>query len=219
MTIPTDGFGVLAYLALIVPGIVFIMVRSQFRGFREVDRTVGGRLLLAFVVSVVFDAAYLAIFGAALMTRLQSEAPVTPGEVTVVSWLFLLIAIVIPAVASWIVYGGGSWLRPLHQAAAFLRARLTNSRYESTPTAWDLATTTTQATWVRIRLEDGAWVGGRFGDNSYFSTYPEPRDIFIERQYDLSEDGAFGEPTVGSAGVWVAVRDDYLVEWLYDAED
>lgn len=219
MTLPTDGFGILTYLALIVPGIVFIMVRSQFRGFRDVDRTVGGRLLLAFVVSVVFDVIYLAVFGAAVVERLQTGDPVTPMEVSLAAWMFVATALVIPAIASWVIYGDGKLLRPLHQFAARMKARLTNSRYESTPTAWDLATTSTEATWVRIRIADGVWVGGKFADNSYFSTYPEPRDIFIEKQYTLTEDGDFVAAVEGSAGVWVAVRDDYQVEWLYDAEE
>ena len=79
--------------------------------------------------------------------------------------------------------------------------------------------TTTRAGWVRIRIADRVWVGGRFGETSYFSTYPEPRDIFIEEQYVMGDLGAFIEPVVRSAGVWVAVTDEYIVEWLYDAEE
>ncbi|GAA1979183.1 DUF6338 family protein [Microbacterium pumilum] len=219
MSLPTDGFGILAYLALIVPGIIFIMVRSQLRGFRDVDRSVGARILLAFVVSAIFVALYTAILGPRAVARLQSGAEVTPDEVAGAAWLFILTAILIPAVVSWAIYGETALLRPIHRAANTIKARITNSRYEPTPTAWDLATTTTEATWVRVRLNDGVWVGGRFGDRSYFSTYPEPRDLFIEEQYIMSGEGAFVDPVPSSAGVWVAVKDDYLVEWLHDAED
>lgn len=219
MSLPTDAFGVLFYLALIVPGVVFISVRAQFRGFRDVDRSVGARILLAFVVSAVFDAVYVAAIGAPIATRVQRNEELSPGEVGALGWLFVLLALVIPAVISWIVYGGGPLLRPLHLAAARLRAKITDARYESTPTAWDLVTTTTEAGWVRVRLADGVWVGGRFGDNSYFSTYPEPRDLFIEEQYVMSETGEFGAPLPLSGGVWVAVRDDYLVEWTHDPTD
>lgn len=219
MTLPTDGLGILSYLVLIVPGVIFILVRSQFRGFRDVDRTVGGRILLAFVVSVIFDAVYIAVLGAAALERLQTGASFRPHEVAWAAWLFIAMGIVIPAIASWIVYGDGVLLRPLHNAVGKVRARLTDSRYEATPTAWDLAATTTNASWVRIRLSEESWVGGRFGNNSYFSTYPEPRDIFIEEQFEMSTRGEFGEPVRGSAGVWVAVTDDYLVEWLYDSDD
>lgn len=206
----------LFYLALIVPGVVFISVRAQFRGFRDVDRSVGARILLAFVVSAVFDAVYVASIGPLVATRVQSGAALTAGEVGTLGWLFVLLAIFVPALVSWIAYGGGPLLRPLHAIAGKLRTKITDSRYESTPTAWDLVTTTTEAGWVRVRLADGVWVGGRFGDSSYFSTYPEPRDLFIQEQFVMSEDGAFEEPLPLSGGVWVAVRDDYLVEWIHD---
>ena len=216
MSLPSDGLGVLFYLALIVPGVVFISVRAQFRGFRDVDRSVGARILLAFVVSAVFDAVYVASIGPLVATRVQSGAELTAGEVGALGWLFVLLAILVPALVSWIAYGGGPLLRPLRAVAGKLRTKMTDSRYESTPTAWDLVTTTTEAGWVRVRLADGVWVGGRFGDSSYFSTYPEPRDLFIQEQFVMSEDGAFGEPLPLSGGVWVAVRDDYLVEWIHD---
>ncbi|WP_417512460.1 DUF6338 family protein [Microbacterium sp.] len=213
MSLPSDGLGVLFYLALIVPGVVFISVRAQFRGFRDVDRSVGARILLAFVVSAVFDAVYVASIGPLVATR---GAELTAGEVGTLGWLFVLLAILVPALVSWIVYGGGPLLRPLHEIAGKLRRKITDSRYEGTPTAWDLVTTTTEAGWVRVRLADGVWVGGRFGNSSYFSTYPEPRDLFIQEQFVMSEDGDFGEPLPLSGGVWVAVRDDYLVEWIHD---
>ncbi|WP_223627100.1 DUF6338 family protein [Microbacterium sp. EST19A] len=216
---PTDGLGILSYLALIVPGVIFILVRSQLRGFRDVDRSVGSRILLAFIVSVIFDAVYIAVLGPPVIARLRSGEAIAPAEVSVAAWLFLLMGIVIPALLSYVVYGGGRALQPLHRLASRMRSHLTDSRYEATPTAWDLAATTTEAGWVRIRIADGVWIGGRFGDQSYFSTYPEPRDIFIETQYMMDQMGAFNDPVEGSAGVWVAVRDDYIVEWLYDAED
>jgi hypothetical protein len=72
------------------------------------------------------------------------------------------------------------------------------------------------AGWVRVRIAPGQWVGGRFADGSYFSTYPESRDLFIEDQYVVKEDGSFGERVPSSSGVWLSIRDDYVVEWLAD---
>lgn len=219
MTLPSDGPGILAYLALIVPGLIFIAIRAQLRGFRDVDRSVGARILLAFVVSAILDTLYLVVLGGPLLERLQSGKSITPGEVTAAAWLFLLLGIVIPVLVSWVIYGDGPILRPLHKGFARARAALTDSRYESTPTAWDLVATSTKAGWVRVRLGDGVWVGGRFGDNSYFSTYPEPRDLFIEEQYAMARNGGFQHPLPSSAGVWLAIKDDYQVEWFRDAEE
>lgn len=219
MNPPTDGMGFLFYLALIVPGMIFISVRAKFRGFRDIDRSVSARILLAFVVSAVFDAVYVSLIGPPVVTRVLTGQGLTAAEVRVAGWGFVLLAIILPAVVSWVVYGGGPPLRWLHEVAAKFRAKITDSRYESTPTAWDLVTTTTDADWVRVRLADGVWVGGRFGDNSYFSTYPEPRDLYIQEQYMMSRKGQFLKPVPSTGGVWVAVRDDYLVEWVHTPAD
>lgn len=219
MTLPSDGPGILTYLALIVPGLIFIAIRAQLRGFRDVDRSVGARILLAFVVSAILDAIYLAFLGGPVLERLQTGRSISSGELTAAAWLFLLLGILIPVLMSWAIYGDAPILRPLHRGFARAGASLTDSRYESTPTAWDLVATSTDAGWVRVRLGDGVWVGGRFGNNSYFSTYPEPRDLFIEEQYAMTEDGGFQDPLPSSAGVWLAIKDDYQVEWLHDSEE
>uniref|UniRef100_UPI0019CF7859 DUF6338 family protein n=1 Tax=Pseudomonas viridiflava TaxID=33069 RepID=UPI0019CF7859 len=76
--------------------------------------------------------------------------------------------------------------------------------------------------WVRVRVGVDEWVGGRFADQSYFSTYPEPRDLFIEEPWKMSADGEFIEKVPNSAGVWVAIQAHYIVEWIhadYDDEE
>lgn len=44
---------------------------------------------------------------------------------------------------------------------------------------------------MRVRLAENVWVGGWFGQNSFLSGWPEPRDIFIESQWKIDETGAF----------------------------
>jgi hypothetical protein len=219
MSLPTDQFSLASYLILLVPGIVFTAVRGQLRGFRDVDRSVSSRILQAFLVSVIFDSIYIAIFGFALTQRLETGAPPSPTEVAVGSGLFFCIAIVIPSTVAWLIYGDAPMLRRPQSMFGRFRRGITNSRYESTPTAWDLATTQTTAQWVRVRIDKDVWVGGVFSNQSYFSTYPEPRDLFIERQYILDEAGQFLGPVEGTAGVWVAIQDNYVVEFLQPEEE
>ena len=46
---------------------------------------------------------------------------------------------------------------------------------------------------MRLKLKDGAWLGGFFGESSYAAGYPEePQDLFLEETYAMNqEDGAF----------------------------
>lgn len=50
------------------------------------------------------------------------------------------------------------------------------------------------------------------------STYPEPRDVFIEDQHDVNPDGKIGAQIANSAGVWVPLEPGYIVEWLRPEE-
>ena len=70
-----------------------------------------------------------------------------------------------------------------------------------------------------MRIAEGVWVGGVFDENSRFSTYPEARDIYITRQWNMGPAGEFQSEVAESQGVWLAVKDDYVVEWLLDLED
>lgn len=212
MTVPTDAWAIGAYLSLLVPGIVFIAVRARLRGFVKVDTQVGARVLLAFVVSAIFAAVYAAIYGPYVLTRMSTAAPPTRPEVLGWSCAYLGLAIAVPALTAWLLY------RPdgsAERAWNWLKNRNGGARFESIPTAWDLGATRTTAGWVRVRLAQSDWIGGRFEGRSYFSTYPEPRDLFIQEQWKLADDGAFLEPVEGAAGVWVRIQDEYIVEWVH----
>jgi hypothetical protein len=67
---------------------------------------------------------------------------------------------------------------------------------------------------VRIRIGEGKWVGGWYGNDSFISTYPEPRDIYIQAQHHVDEGGQFCGRVQGTAGVWFSVRDGDVVEWV-----
>jgi hypothetical protein len=59
------------------------------------------------------------------------------------------------------------------------------------PRAWDELFWRGPALVVRMKLKDGEWVGGLFGDNSYASGYPEPQDLLLEETYEILDDGTF----------------------------
>lgn len=66
---------------------------------------------------------------------------------------------------------------------------------------------------LRIRLKDGAWVGGLFGRNSYAAGYPEePQDLYLERTYRVDGDGNF-EVTGPRGESFVEVGSGLLVRW------
>jgi hypothetical protein len=226
---PTTAFGVVAVVTLLVPGLVFELVRRALQGFRYDDLTIDARIAQALVVSVILDAVYLTIGGLHVEHVLSFT-----GETVVVERPALLGAVIligalgVPALLAGARYSPFRLRRrPSAPAAGRFsrRLRVALSRksplhlerkifYAGVPTAWDWGATNPAARMVRVRLPDGSYVGGLFGPGSYVSTYPEPRDLYLSHQYHLNEDGSFALPAHNAAGLWLRIGDDHIVEFF-----
>jgi hypothetical protein len=94
-------------------------------------------------------------------------------------------------------------------------------RYDPTPTAWDWAVdhgADTQA-FVRILGPDGAWKGGALGSRSYFTTYPEPPAVFVERAWQVDETGGFVAEQDRTRGAWIPCEGARTVEFVGPSAD
>lgn len=215
MTLPTSAYAVAVFLVLVLPGIVFGVVRAAVSGFRPHDRDWAPRVLQAILVSVILDAAYLLVLGAPAVSRVADGGATLTAQPRLAATAILGLGVLVPAVLAYLGHGEPRW-----QWVTVLRwlrfpLPLRRTAYSPVPTAWDQAARRLQGRWVRIRLAEGRWVGGWFGVNSFVSTYPEPRDIFIEDQHHIDPDGAIGAAVTASAGVWVSLKDGDIVEWLH----
>lgn len=214
MNVPTDAFGVLALAVLVLPGIVWISVRTAVRGRRANDADVAGRVLQALVISIALDAAYLLVFGQAAVNRLTAATDPGTRDVRSTAGAVLALGVLVPALLAYLAYGKPAWKHVHPRAPKWLKLPLRTTTQQSTPTAWDWAAPNLGGRWVRIRLADGKWVGGWFGNGSYVSTYPEAHDIYVSDQHDVAKDGKIGDPLPDSAGLWVALKDGDIVEWI-----
>ncbi len=78
------------------------------------------------------------------------------------------------------------------------------------PRAWDFMFASKPAGAVRMLLKRGDWVGGKIGDRSYASGYPEvPQDVLLEA-YEMQPDGAFARTDTGD---FVPIGSQLLVRW------
>ena len=228
MSIPTTTFAVVAIVIIFVPGFVFAVIRIWQRGFRADDKGIDGRIAQALVVSVIFDSIYLLT----VYWWLPPEVLVSTGRIDVLDPKALgatifLGAIAIPAAAAWMIYTPirlrlrnqrpwASWPGRLLRFIA-VKSPLKIDRkwlFTSVPTAWDEAAADSSTRYVRILLPDKRFVGGLYGEGSYVSTYPEPRDIFVREPWTLSNDGEFQSRIEGSLGMWLTVPDGAIVDWV-----
>jgi Family of unknown function (DUF6338) len=197
MSIPSTAYQLAVLLVLVMPGIVYSAVRSRLRGPTPDDREVGARILRAIMVSAVLDSLYLIVVGPRLVKLVDSTDPAEHIREAGV-WALILI-FVVPAVVAFLVNGlDWDW-----RNRAIPRVRRQKGYYP-TPTAWDFAAPKLGDYFVRIRLSDGRFVGGWLGAKSYLSTYPESRDMYIDRQWRIDhDDGTFLGPVEGTCGVYV----------------
>lgn len=215
---------------LLIPGLTYSLTRSALRGFRYDDLTIDARIAQALVVSVLLDAIYLAV-GAAWITsvvRVDGDKVIIE-EPGLVGLAVLSGAFAIPAALSAVLNSPYRIRRRGTRAPAEARMRVNEpskskyliertTYYDAVLTAWDKGATDPRGRSVRVTLPDGRVLGGLFGPGSYVSTYPEPRDMYLSHAYSMNADGSFGDLVQGTAGVWLRISDDHIVEF-FDAEE
>lgn len=209
--IPSTGTGLLIALIFVVPGLVYQFARSRLRGPAPDDASATHRLLRALAVSAALDAMYASTAGPTIVKLLNPNGT-TDRSTNVVQhlrglslWaLLLLFAIPSGLAALDTVRLRLGWTPPF-------TARLT---YDPTPRAWDFAFRDIEPTYVRVLTQDGTWLGGWYGVNSFVSSYPEPREIFIETAHRMGPDGSFGPEQVGTGGMYIRCDDIRAVEFV-----
>lgn len=208
---PGSTFELIVILVFLLPGVVFQFVRGRLRGPEPDDSSATSRVLRALTASTLLAITYAFVVGPSL-TRLVAVATTAGNTVTsayvrqVAAWALVLL-FVVPAALAGLDYlsrlGRTRWGWPNLRLA-----------YDPTPSAWDFAFTDIEPMYLRILLQDGKWVGGWFGANSFVSSYPEPHDLFIEQAHYLSETGVIGDVVEGNAGLWVPCNEIVLIEFL-----
>lgn len=208
MGAPATLSEMLIVVAVVLPGLVFATVRSWLRGLGPEDVSAANRVAQALVIGVLFDLLYLVLLGQHLLAATTLD---TPRDVQTLAGYVIVLGIAFPALVSYAAFG-----RPFRRMRVLGRdivIPLTTTPYRSTPTAWDRKIPHLGGKFVRIRLPDGYVVAGWYGGHSYASTYPHPRDIYLEHQYGVTEDDCLVEldGSQQTAGVWVSVPDGSTV--------
>ena len=119
-------------------------------------------------------------------------------------WLFtvgmLAVMVLSPAVLAVLV------------AAVLTSQRMRRLLPHPTPAAWDFFFGKQQPAWIRVKRSDGTMIGGLYGADSFTSSYPSDRDLYIEEQWLLDENGKFLAPVDETKGLWVSMCDGDVLE-------
>lgn len=86
------------------------------------------------------------------------------------------------------------------------------------PTAWDWKFGNMNSQWVLVVLKDGTHFGGLCGPDSFVSSDPTERDIYIQWVYDIDDEKNW-HPR-GETGVLICAGEVRTIEfWPYDLEE
>lgn len=218
VTVPQTIPQALVFVAMLLPGFSYATVRTWFVGWRSPDNGAATRLLEALGVSAVFLVLYVGVAGVFAGGISRVEAWLIMAAEAYDPWaaggILLLLLVVLPATTAWLASARSVSVQVQeHGRTKTVTALATRNR--PIPRAWDMmAYSALTPRFVRIKTESGEFFGGWYGPDSYISTYPHERDIFIEAQWRLDLDGTFIGPVDDSLGCWVPLNSGCIVEWI-----
>lgn len=103
------------------------------------------------------------------------------------------------------------------------RARKSVQRFFPHPTgsAWDYFFSLKQPGWVIVQMKTGRKVAGLYGGESFASSAPNPRELFLQEAWLLNDDGGFERVVNDSAGVIVCgeVESIEVFKFSHDEEN
>lgn len=189
-------------LAFLVPGLLVLFVRSQFVTGRSPPPSAA--LLPYLTISVIYYALALPFVGLVLSIE-------EPGYGKALAWFSLIF--IGPALLG-LLLGVNiqkdlfrrclQWcgLNPIHVM----------------PTAWDWKFGGMANQWVLVTLKDGTRFGGFCGSESFMSSDPAERDIYIQWIYDIDDDNNWSSP--GEKGVLIAAGEIKTIEfWPFNPKE
>lgn len=217
MNVPATLTQLLIALVLLLPGSVYQVARSRFRGPTPDDASATNRVLRALGFSAGLDALYLIVFGGHISKLFVNPAGQMSGPTAIAhsralgTWAFALI-IVVPTLVALAELG-------LVLFVPYLRNKPVGSwiprlSYEATPRAWDFTFRNAEDCFIRLLMPDGRYLGGQFGPASFASGFPEPREIYIAKAWKMGSDGEFLNELAGTLGLYVRCDDVRAVELL-----
>lgn len=91
---------------------------------------------------------------------------------------------------------------------------LTDKIINPIPTPWDYLFLKRDAYWVIVHLTDGKKIAGMYDTNSYVTTYPEEKEIYLEQVWKLDRNGGFEKPVDRSAGTIILSKNISSIEFF-----
>lgn len=196
---PTSLNQVLILLVFIIPG--FVLVRVKRVAYPSVSVSTADTVLESLAWSCFVHVLALPLWYPSYVSRWWAAHPL----------IFALFAFIILLLVPGSLGGLYVWLTKtgkLRGAREFLGFP------HPDPTAWDYLFRKHRAYWVRLAFKNGDVMAGLYGPNSFASSFPNKRDLYIEKLSQLDEAGNVVEWIEGSAGALVEMEELERIEFF-----
>ena len=182
-------------LGFLVPGLIVLFVRAQFMTGRKPPHT--AELLSYLTVSVIYYAFALPFVD---LVRSIHES----GYVKTLSWFALIF---IGPAALGLLLGINVQKNLFRRMLQWFRL----NPVHGIPTAWDWKFGGMTNQWVLVTLKNGSRIAGFCGQESFMSTDPSERDIYIQWIYDISDENKWSSR--GEKGVLITAGEVQTIEF------
>ena len=186
-------------LFFIVPGLITVFIRSRFIAGRRPSHA--EQLLSYLVISLVYYTATLPY-----VMRVIAGG----GNLYEQSLNWAALTLLGPAVFGFIL-GAVAQKRMMHTVVGWFKL----SMVDIIPTAWDyrFSNIPRPGTFVLITLSDDKQVAGFFGAKSFASSDGDERDLYIEEEVTLSDDGSWSYRDE-RVGIFISAKEIKYVEFF-----
>ena len=175
---------------LLAPGVIFLFVRSQFTTGRL---NPPHAILTYIVISTIY---YAIVFPLTNIEFLQSY------------WGWALVVFVVPIILGFL---SGINTQKGYTHRLFRRMRL--NPLHAVPSAWDWKFNDIEKHWVLVTLKDETKIAGVFGGNSFASSDPTDRDMYLEWIHGIVDrKGNFSSKD--ETGILIAAGEIKTVEFI-----
>ncbi len=196
---PTSFNQVVVLLVFIIPG--FILMRVKRVAYPTLEASATSTVLDSLSLSCMIYALASPLLYVAFVGRWYEERPLAFATLT----LIVLLAAPVAFGVLYVRFTQG-------QKGVWLRGILGFPHPD--PTAWDYHFRKGRAYWVWLTFKSGKVMAGLFGPNSFASSFPHRRDLYIEKLLRLDERGNVVELIENSAGVLVTMDDVERIQFF-----
>jgi len=194
-----DSLDVVFYTAIfILPGFI---IKSGINALNPARKTSDGAFFLSCLVYSLVNCAVCS--WAYILIRPLAD------KNAVIYWVLLLTITLLGAIIISTFIGLTKQRRFVKKIAKKLHIKV----IDSTPTAWDYWFSKHEPSLVLITLSDGSVIRGWYGGDSFASSDPDERDLFIKKAYRKSANSEQWEDNPENNGIYISKEMIKLIEF------